>query len=142
MKNLLVDKVDVWAAPIDVDKPGALANILSFLADAGADLDFVVARRASEPSGTGVVFVTPLRGDTEVAAADNLGFNVARSIDSLRVEGDNEPGVAAKMAEKIAAAGINLHGFSAAVIGARFIIYISFDSPEDAEKAAGILMSE
>jgi len=141
MMDLIVERVDVWAASIK-DKPGGLSNILSGLADAGADLDFIIARRAQEQPEGGVVFVTPLRGDVEVRAAATLGFNVTNSIKSLRVEGGNKPGVAAKMTQKIAAAGINMHGFSAAVIGAKFIIYISFDSAEDADRAAEILRKE
>jgi hypothetical protein len=138
MMNLIVKRVDVWAASIK-DKPGGLAKILTGLRETGADLDFVIARRAPENPGTGVVFVTPLRGDAETAAAATLGFNVSRSLQSVRVEGDNKPGVAAELAEKLAAAGINLHGFSAAVIGARFILYIGLDTAEDAAKAAAIL---
>ena len=107
--------------------------------DAGADLDFVIARRAPEKPGTGVVFVTPLRGDREVAAASTLGFNVTSSLKSLRIEGENKPGVAAAMTGKLADAGINLHGLSAAVIGTKFIIYISLDNAEDAAKAADII---
>jgi hypothetical protein len=141
MMNLIVERVDVWAASIK-DKPGGLANILSGLADAGADLDFIIARRAPEQPGSGVVFVTPLRGDVEVRAAATLGFNVTTSLKSLRVEGDNKPGIASKLTEKMAVSGINLHGFSAAVIGAKFIMYISFDTAEDAERAAKVLSSE
>ena len=138
MMNLIVKRVDVWAASIK-DEPGGLAKILTGLRETGADLDFVIARRAPENPGTGVVFVTPLRGDAETAAAATLGFNVTRSLQSVRVEGENKPGVAAELAEKLAAAGINLHGFSAAVIGARFILYIGLDTAADATKAAAIL---
>ena len=138
MKNLLVERVDVWAATIE-DKPGGLAKILTGLKDAGADLDFVIARRAPEKPGTGVVFVTPLRGDREVAAASTLGFNVTSSLKSLRIEGQNKPGVASALTNRLADAGINLHGLSAAVIGTKFIIYISLDNAEDAAKAAKIL---
>ncbi|HPC04166.1 MAG TPA: hypothetical protein PKY58_10385 [Syntrophales bacterium] len=136
--DMIVEHVDVWAAPIK-DEPGGLANILSGLKNAGADLDFIIARRAPEQPGTGVVFVTPLRGDTEVSAAATLGFNVTSSLKSLRVEGNNKPGVAAVLTEKMAAARINLHSVSAAVIGARFILYIGFDSAADAEKASKLL---
>ena len=138
MKNLLVERVDVWAATIE-DKPGGLAKILTGLKDTGADLDFVIARRAPEKPGTGVVFVTPLRGDREVAAASTLGFNVTSSLKSLRIEGQNKPGVASALTNRLADAGINLHGLSAAVIGTKFIIYISLDNAEDAAKAAKIL---
>ena len=138
MMKMIVERVDVWAASIK-DKPGGVAKILSGLRDTGADLDFIIARRAPDKPGDGVVFVAPLRGDAEVAAAATLGFNVTQSIKSLRVEGENKPGVAAKVTEELAAAGINLHGFSGAVIGARFILYIGLDSAQDAGKAAAIL---
>jgi predicted amino acid-binding ACT domain protein len=57
----------------------------------------------------------------------------------VRIEGDNRPGVAAELTQKLAAAGITLRGFSAAVIGPRFIIYIGLDSSEDAARAVEIL---
>ena len=59
-----VEHVDVWAATIE-DRPGDLAHVLAELREAGADLHFIIARR-TEP-GKGVVFVTPLRGDREIA---------------------------------------------------------------------------
>ena len=135
---MVVERVDVWAASIR-DEVGGLGQLLTCLRDAGADLDFVLARRTAKEPGLGVVFLTPLRGDVEIAAAADLGCNVARSVHSLRVEGDNRPGAAAEMTEKLASAGINLHGFSAAVIGPRFIAYIGLDSSEDADKAVEIL---
>ena len=138
MNEMIVERVDVWAATIK-DKPGGLASILAGLRDAGADLDFIVARRAPDQPGTGVVFVTPLRGDREIRAASALGFDVTRSLHELRVEGENKPGVAAALTEKLAKAGINLRGLSAAVIGTRFILYIGLDTSEDAVKAAAIL---
>ncbi len=136
--DLIVERVNVWAATIR-DKVGGLAYLLTGLRDAGADLDFIIARRSPEKPGTGVVFVTPLRGDREVAAAAELGFNVTNSVHSVRVEGENRPGVTAELTEKLAAEGISLRGLSVAVIGARFILYIGLDSAEDAVKAADIL---
>lgn len=136
--DLIVERVNVWAASIK-DKPGGLARILNGLSEAGADLDFIIARRAPEKPGTGVLFVTPLRGDREVSAAAVLGFNVTTSINSIRIEGDNKPGITAELTEKLAAAGLNIRGLSAAVIGPRFILYIGLDTAEDAEKAVNIL---
>ena len=135
--DLNVKRVDVWSASVK-DKPGALANKLAALAQVGADLDFIVARRAPEP-GTGVVFVTPVRGDEQIAAAVQVGFAVSSSLHSVRVEGPNKAGVAAELTKKLAGGGINLRGLSAAVIGARFIIYLALDTPADAAKAMSIL---
>lgn len=136
--DLLVNRVDVWATSTK-DKPGGLSGILKGLYEAGADLDFVIARRAPDKPGTGVVFLTPIRGDREVEAASTLGFNLTSSVDSVRVEGDNVPGAAARLAELIADAGIDIRGFSVAVIGPRYIAYIGFDSSSDTEKAAKII---
>ncbi len=138
MTNLIVEHVDVWAASIK-DDPGSLAKVLAGLRAAGADLDFIIARRAPDKPGTGVVFVTPLRGDREVDAAATQGFNVTNSVQTIRVEGENKPGIAAELTEKLASAGISIHGFSAAVIGPRFIIYIGLDSADDAAKALSAL---
>ena len=138
--ELLVERVDVWAASIK-DEPGGLATKLEALAEAGADLEFLVARRSPEHPGTGVVFVTPLRGDTEIAAAADVGFSVSQRLHSLRIEGDNQPGICARVTKKLGDAKVNLRGLSAAVIGKRFIIYIALDNIEDTDRAEKALTS-
>ena len=139
-KELLIDKVDVWASPL-MDRPGGLAEKLEALRAAGADLQFVLARRAPEKPGGGVVFVTPLRGDREVEAATAEGFVVTRSLQSLRIEGPDRPGIVAELLRRLAAAGLTLQGLSAAVIGTRFVVYVGLDSPEDAQRAVEILLA-
>ncbi|MBI3156133.1 MAG: ACT domain-containing protein [Burkholderiales bacterium] len=136
--DLLVEGVDAWAATIE-DKPGALANVLTTLREAGADLKFVIARRAADKPGAGVVFLTPLQGDDEIAAAAQLGFNVTHSLHTLRVLGADAPGMAALLTSKLAEAGLNLRGFSASVIGRQFVAYVAFDSAADADNAAEVL---
>ena len=139
--NLNVEQEEVWAASME-DKPGALANKLSALAEVGADLDFVIARRAPDKPGTGVVFVTPLRGDREIEAAGDLGFAATNRMHSVRVEGKNEPGIAAKVTQKVGKAGLNLRGFSGAVIGTQFVLHLAFDKAEEAQKAIALLRQE
>ena len=136
--ELIVERVDVWAASIR-DEVGSLADLLVGLQDAGADLNFVLARRAPDKPGEGVLFVTPLRGDAELAAAADLGFNITGSVHSVCIEGDNRPGAAAELTQKLAMAGINLRGLSAGVIGPRFVIYIGLDSAEAADRAVEVL---
>jgi len=69
--DLLVEHVDVWAASIQ-DKPGALATVLAELRESGADLQFIIARRAPEAPGKGVVFVTPLQGENRCGGTIGL----------------------------------------------------------------------
>ena len=49
--------------------------------------------------------------------------------------------MAAQLAAQLAAAGLNLRGFSAAVLGTQFILYIGLDSAEDAAKALTVLQA-
>lgn len=132
--DLIVAEEDVWIANLE-DKPGSLAAKLAALAEAGANLDFVIARRSPEKAGAGVVFVTPLFGDEEVAAAAKIGFSAVNRLHSVRVEGTNEPGIGATITAKLAAAGISLRGFSGAVIGTRFVFHLAFDTAQVQQKA-------
>ncbi|ABE45269.1 ACT domain-containing protein [Polaromonas sp. JS666] len=136
--DLLVERVDVWAATIE-DRPGGLADVLATLRDAGADLQSIIARRTPEQPGKGVVFVTPLQGDREIRAAAQVGFNVTASLHSVRVMGPDRPGIAAELTQKLADARIDLRGFSASVIGTQFVAYVAVDSLDDASKAIEIL---
>ena len=112
---------------------------MASLRDAGADLKFIIARRASNEPGKGVLFITPLQGDREIAAAAEVGFNVTHTVHSVRVLGRDRPGIAADLKLRLADAGINLRGFSAAVIGTQFVAYIALDSQEDADRANEVL---
>jgi hypothetical protein len=136
--NVIAEHEEVWVASMK-DKPGALGNKLAALAEVGADLGFIITRHSPEKPGTGVVFVTPLRGDKEIQAATAEGFSASSHLHSLRVEGKNEPGIAAKVAQKVAQAGLNLHGFSGAVIGTQFVLHLAFDTAEAAQKAIAVL---
>jgi hypothetical protein len=136
--DLIVERADVWAASIP-DQPGGLADVLSALRGAGADLQFIIARRAADKPGTGVVFVTPLQGDREIQAAAAAGFNVAQLLHSVRIMGPDHPGIAAELIQKLADAGINLRGFAASVIGSQFVAYVGVDTLEDANKTIAIL---
>jgi len=133
-----VEHVDVWAAIIE-DKPGGLAGVLSALRDVGADLQMIIARRVPQEPRKGVVFVTPLQGDREIAAAAEVGFNVAQTLHSVRVVSRDRPGAAAELTQKLADAGINLRGFSASVIASQFVAYVAVDSLDEANQAIAIL---
>ena len=135
---LKVTKVKVWAASIK-DRPGGLAKKLDALTKARANLDFVIARRSSARPGMGVVFVTPIKGPKQVKAAKAAGFSTTASLHSLRVEGPDAPGLGARITKKLAAAGINLRGLSAAAIAKRAVCYFAFDTAAKASKAAKIL---
>jgi len=136
--KLNVSRTDTWAATID-DRPGGLADKLAALAAAGANLEFIIARRAPEQRGSGVVFVTPLKGAKQIKAAEAAGFQKTGSLHSLRVEGADKPGMGAKLTKALAEGGINLRGLSAAALGKRYITHLALDTAQEAAKAAGLL---
>jgi hypothetical protein len=136
-----VSKTVVWAAEI-IDEPGGLAEALTALAQAGANLEFIISRRQAEEPGTGVVFVTPLKGRKVLEVAEAAGFVATSRIVTLKVEGEDEPGIGARIAGTVAAAGINLRGLSAAVINGRFSCYLAFDSNDDAARTSAAIREE
>lgn len=133
-----VSRVDVWAASIE-DRPGGLAEKLNALAEAGADLEFIIARRTPEKPGTGVVFVTPIRGPRQIRAAKEVGFTKTQSLHGVRLATGNKPGFGAELTTQLAEAGINLRGLSGATISNRAVFHLAFDSISDASKAIRIL---
>lgn len=133
-----VKKVEVWAGEV-ADRPGGVADKMEALSAAGANLEFVIARRAADKPGTGVVFVTPVKGAKQKSAAQNAGLATSASLQSVRVEGPDRAGLGAKMTRAIADAGINLRGLSAAALGRRSISYLAFDNDADADNAVRAL---
>lgn len=130
-----ITKVDVWAAEL-ADQPGGLARVLDALAMGGSNIECCIARRQADRPGTGVAFISPVKGKKAQDAARNAGANPASNLATLRVEGSNVKGMGAKLTGAIADAGINMRGLSAAVIGNKYVAYFGFDNAHDADRAA------
>ncbi len=94
--KLDISRVDVWAASIE-DRPGALAEKLDALSQQGTNLEFLIARRAPEKPGTGVVFVTPIKGASQVKAAKKAGFEKTKSLHAIRVAAIDKPGLGVRL---------------------------------------------
>ncbi|MDP6634893.1 MAG: amino acid-binding protein [Phycisphaerae bacterium] len=136
--KLEVTRVEVWIASLK-DTPGSLAAKLDMLSSAGADMDFVFARRSPEKPGTGVAFLSPVKGAKQAAAAKKAGFKKGKRLFTICVTGPNKAGVGAAITDAIAAAELTMQGFSAHVIGRKFVLHIAFETSADASKAARIL---
>jgi hypothetical protein len=135
---LEVGRVDIWAGSVK-DKPGGLAGVLSALAAAGAKLEYVMARRAPDKPGSGVVFLAPLKGTKQAAAARKAGLHKTKSLFAVRASGADKAGLGAKLTQALADKGINLRGLSASVIGRKFVLWLALDSSADATKALRVL---
>jgi hypothetical protein len=135
--GLKAAKVEVWVATLE-DRAGGAADKLGALANAGASLEMVLARRTEQP-GQGVMFITPVKGAKATKAAQNAGFAKPERIHSVRIAGRDKPGLGARITRALGDAGISFRGISAAAIGTQFVSYLACDSAEDADRAVGVL---
>src|SRR5882672_7529014 len=135
---LKASRTDMWTCPLE-DRAGGTAEKLEALAKAGASLEMVFARRAPEQPDQGILFVTPVKGAKAIRAAQQAGIVKAEGIHAVRVEGGDKPGLGAKIARGLGAAGISFRGLTAIALGKKFISYIALDNEEDAAKAVAVL---
>jgi hypothetical protein len=132
------DRVHVWSGEV-ADQAGGVASKLADLAHAGANLAYVFTRRLPDRPGRGMLYVAPVTGPSQVRAARSAGLSEVAAPVVRRIEGDNAAGLAHRLTAQWAEAGINLQGLMMAVVGDKFVGYASFDSVEDANRAAQIL---
>ena len=128
----------MWVASLK-DTPGALSDKLAVLKAGGVNLRFVMARRAPEKPGKGVVFLSPVKGAKQVAAAKKAGFRKTKSLHAVSVAGPDRKGVGAKLTAALAEKGVNLRGLSAVGNAGKFVLYLALDSTKDATKAVRVL---
>ena len=131
-----IDTVDVYAGSIE-DRPGGLAEKLTALSEAGANLEFVIARRTEK--GQGVMFCAPLKGAKQSRAAKKIGLTKSESLRSLRIVGPDKVGLGVIITAALANAGINVRGVSGAALGRKAVLYFAFDNRKDADKARRII---
>lgn len=132
--NFKMTRVEAWAADID-DQAGGLAFRLRALADYGADLEYVEARRTSERPGKGIVYVAAPDGKGLLSNADQAGYRRAPELPLLKIEGTDEPGLGSKLTQAIGDAGVSMSGLSAMVVGHHFVCFAGFNSAQDRDTA-------
>jgi hypothetical protein len=133
-----MQRVHVFHTEVE-DKPGGISSKLKVLAEAGAHLEYVYSQRSSTKPGFGDLYVAPLHGTNELAAAREVGMHQVTEPIVMRVEGDDKAGLSGRLTQAWEMAGINLHGLVMSVIQGKFVGYATFDSVGDANRAATIL---
>lgn len=133
-----MQRVHVFHAEVE-DKAGGISSKLKVLAEGGAHLEYVYSQRSATKAGVGDLYVAPLVGNAELAAAKKAGLHEVADPIVMRVEGDDKAGLSGRLTQAWELAGINLHGLVLSVVGGRFVGYATFDSVADANKAATLL---
>jgi hypothetical protein len=131
-----LSKADVWAVDV-MNRPGMLARVLESLRNAGAELEFMIARKAADT--TSRVFLSPVKGKKQKAAAAEVGLVPATGMHCLRIEGPDKAGIGADITRAVADHDANLRGASAAAIGKKMVMHLAFESEADMDAAKKIV---
>ncbi len=132
---ITVKKAVLWRKEVD-NRPGTLASALEPLAQAGADLQVVMAYRYPG-SDKGVVELHPVSGRKSREAAQTAGL-APSTIPVLLVEGDDRPGLGYTLTKAVGDAGINMSFVMVQTVG-RYSTVFGFENEADAAKAATLI---
>ena len=133
-----MSRVDVYHTEV-ADEPGGIAARLKPLAEAGAHLEYVYSQRSATRPGYGDLYVAPVAGGNAKDAVGSAGLKRVPEPIVMRVEGDDKSGLGGRLTVEWEKAGLNLHGMMMAVVQGRFVGYVTFDTADDANRAATIL---
>jgi hypothetical protein len=136
--GLNMQRVQVWTGELP-DRPGAAAGMLALLAKAGADLEFIFTQPADGKPGHTALFLAPIQGPSQIAAAESAGLAPARTVAMLCVRGANRLGVGHDIMFRLAVAEINLRSLSISAIGDQFAAYLVLEDLDAVTQAIQVL---
>ena len=134
---ITLKKITLWRKEVD-DKPGALADTLALLAQAGTDLQAVMGYRYQGDQGKAAIELHPVSGKKAIEAARSAGL-AASPIPTVLLQGDNRPGLGHTIAKALGDAGINLGFVLAQVVGRKYAAVFGFENDSDAAKAIALI---
>ncbi len=129
-----VKNVTVWRKEV-AHRPGELASALRPLAEAGANLQVIMAYAEGD---RGIVEICPISGKKVTDAAKRAGF-VAFEKPTLLVQGDDRPGLGFRIASAIADQGVSISFEVTQVISRKYSAVYGFKTEEDARAAASAI---
>ena len=132
-----VKRIKLWRTLVS-RRPGALAEALEPLAQGKADLKVVRVRATPSRAGRPAIEVYAGEGKRTTMVARAAGFSLVPST-TVRLEGDNRPGLAYAVANAVAWAGLEVRDVDAEVVGTRYSAILTFSSEEDAQKAVAVI---
>jgi hypothetical protein len=134
---LTVKRITLWRVDVE-NVPGVLANTLEPLAAAGVDLRLVMGYRFPNTPGHSAIEVAPLSGKRATEAAHRAGLTPS-DVPCLLVEGEDRPGLGARIGRACAEAGINLTFLMAIAIGRRFAAAVGLPDEASAKAATAAI---
>ncbi len=121
------------------DKPGEGARVLAGLREAGVNLEVF----SGFPEGRkGQLDFVPSDAQAFVKAGKKLGLSLSKKKTGFLIQGEDQPGAAAAVMEKLGAAGINVVSMQAICSGeGRFgaVLWVNSADVRRAAKALGVV---
>lgn len=128
-----IKKMTLWRKEV-TNTPGVLAEVLTPLAEAGANLRVVMGYAFPGDPNRAAIEVFPITGKKVTATASAAGL-ASSPIPCLLVEGDDRPGLGAAMARAVADRGINISFVVAESVGRKFSAVFGLQNDADAATA-------
>jgi predicted amino acid-binding ACT domain protein len=132
-----VKRIGLWRSEV-ANEPGILARTLEPLAASRASLRVVMGYRFPEHQERAAIEVYPVAGRRATAAAQAAGL-APSDLACLLVEGDDRPGLGARIGRALADGGVNVAFVIAQVVGRRFSAVIGFADAAAANAATRLV---
>jgi hypothetical protein len=131
---LTVKRIKLWRREVE-NEPGVLARTLEPLAEAGASLRLVMGYRFPEAHERAAIELFPVAGRRAATAAEAAGL-APFDLPVLLIEGEDRPGLGARLGRGLAEAGLNIVFLVAQVVGRRFVAVLGLENESAATTAA------
>jgi hypothetical protein len=133
-----IKKFPIWSVEID-DVEGATTGLFKLLADAGANIEFALGRPQTERPGKAILFVSPIKGKEQEAAARQADFIPRPDVVGIQVQGPNKVGGNFRLTAALAHANLAVRALLTTVDDDRFTAVFALNSDKDADEAAKVL---
>lgn len=132
-----IKKAVLWRRDV-VNEPGALAQTLRPLVEAGVNLEVCMGYAIPGEKHHSAIEVYPIPAKAE-DSAKSVNLVPAETISCLLVHGDDEKGLGYKIADALGKAGINISFVVVHAFGGHWHGVMGFESESDAQRAATVL---
>lgn len=136
--GVTVKKAVIWRKEVR-NTPGVLASTLKPLADAGVNVQVLMGYAYPGDNNKSAIEVYPISSAKAIAAAKSAKLLPSSSIACLHVQGDDEVGLGARIAQQLGSAKINVSFVMVQVVGKKYSGFFGFENEMAAERAMKII---
>jgi len=133
-----IKKFPMWSVEVD-DVAGATTGLFKILADAGADIDFSLSRPLGDKPGRAILFLAPIQGKKQEAAAKQADFVKRDDVVGVQIQGPSRVGGNFRLTAALAHENLSVRALVTTLDGTRFTTVFGMQSDADADRAMKVL---